>query len=101
MKHLFVGGPWDGQVHDLDAEFGPVPGRGSAIVVPNSRDTSSHADTTLYYPRRYQWATERGGVAIEVMAYSMSDPLGGRLLLHLFRLAGLDVTWQPDPNDPG
>ena len=101
MRHLFVGGPWDGQVRDLGAEFG-ITGerRRSALVVPKPGETTSNADTVLYYPRRYQWATERGGVSIEVMAYSMIDPLAGRLLLHLFRLAGLDVTWQPDPNDP-
>lgn len=97
MKHLFIGGPWDGQVHDIEAELGARPGRFSAITVPTGRNT----ETVIYYPRSYRWATERGGVEIEVMATSVTEPLGGRLLLHLFRLAQLDVTWQPDPNDPG
>lgn len=102
MRHLFIGGRWDGQVHDLAAEFGVTGERRRAgVIVPTSKRDDPVMTTMLYYPRRYSWATERGGVTIEVMADSISEPLGGRLLLHLFRLAGLDVTWEPDPTDPG
>lgn len=103
MKHLFIGGPRDGEVHDLEAEYGITPERRrSGVITLNPHHPEALASdpaVTVYYPRRYAWPTERGGVCIEVMCYSMSDPIAGRLLLHLFRLAGLDVTWQPDPNE--
>lgn len=102
MKHLFIGGPRDGEVHDLEAEYGITPERRrSGVIMPNDAHNKGAvtAAVTLYYPRRYGWPTERGGVQIEVMCYSMSDPIAGRLLLHLFRLAQLDVTWHPDSNE--
>jgi hypothetical protein len=103
MKHLFIGGPRDGEVHDLEAEYGIThERRRSGVITPNPHHPGASASdpaVTVYYPRRYVWPTERGGVEIEVMASSVSEPLAGRLLLHLFRLAGLDVTWQPDSNE--
>ena len=82
MKRLFIGGPWDGQVHDLDA-IAKVDPRYGCIQVP--------AGTCV--------AT--GGVSITVMTSSVSRELGRPVLAALIALAGIDVVWQHDPDDPG
>ena len=60
-------------------------------------------DTVVYYPRELRWTTDgpTGGVSITVMTSSVSRELGRPVLAALIALAGIDVVWQHDPDDPG
>lgn len=96
-KRLFIGGPWDGQALDLVNLFGREPERHECVRAPGERP----GQVVIYYPREYRWATTAGAVSITVMTDKISRELGRPVLAALIKLAGIDVTWQHDPNDSG
>jgi hypothetical protein len=102
MKRLFIGGPWDGQVHDL-ANFAEVDPRYGCVQVPTTGPEDPITKTAVYYPRELRWTTDgpTGGVSIMVMSVTLSGDLGRPVLAALIKLSGIDVVWQHDPADSG
>lgn len=97
MRRLFVGGPLDGQVRDVQDLAGRNVKLRESIRCPGERP----GDVVLYHARRIGWQSDEGVISIIVMSTSMIDSLGRSVLAHVTRLAGLDVTWHHDPEDPG
>lgn len=96
-RRLFVGGPWDGQVKDLD---GLVPDHArwrQSVVVPLA---PTSFEVATYHAREIRWRTdEDDAVKVIVMCTSMTGPATGPLLRHLFSAAGIDVQWQSEESE--
>jgi hypothetical protein len=103
VKRLFIGGPWDGRVVDMNRFMDVDPQYGCVRVPypPGDQSAQHAADIVVYYPRKLYWSTNETAVSITVMADSLSGDLGRPVMAALVKLAGIDVVWEHDPNDPG